>query len=39
MKLNDIDFNRLNDKELITLCLKYKLIESHEISKSTRKDL
>ena len=39
MKLNDIDFEKFNDKELITLCLKYKLIESHEISKSTRKDL
>ena len=39
MKLNDIDFEKFSDKELITLCLKYKLIESHELSKSTRKDL
>ena len=39
MKLNDIDFEKFSDKELITLCLKYKLIESHEISKSTRKGL
>ena len=27
MKLNDIDFEKFSDKELITLCLKYKLIE------------
>ena len=39
MKLNDIDFNKFSDKELITICLKYKLIESHQISRSTRKDL
>ena len=27
MKLNDIDFNKLSDKEIISICLKYKLIE------------
>ena len=39
MRLNDIDFNKFSDKELITICLKYKLIESHQISRTTRKDL
>jgi hypothetical protein len=39
MKLNDIDFNKFSDKELITICLKYKLIESHQISQTTRRDL
>ena len=39
MKLNDIDFNKLSDKELISICLKYKLIEFDDIKKHTRSDL
>jgi len=39
MKLNDIDFNKLSDKEIISICLKYKLIEFDDIKKYTRKDL
>ena len=39
MKLNDIDFNKFSDKELITICLKYKLIESHQLTQTTRKGL
>ena len=40
MKLNDIDFNKLSDKEIISICLKYKLIEFDEIKKySRRQDL
>jgi hypothetical protein len=39
MRLNDIDFNNFSDKELLTICLKYKLIESHQLTQTTRKDL
>ena len=39
MKLNDIDFNKLTDKEIISVCLKYKLIEFDDIKKYKRKDL
>tara|TARA_Y100000817_G_scaffold260969_1_gene215265 strand:- start:744 stop:2252 length:1509 start_codon:yes stop_codon:yes gene_type:complete len=39
MKLNDIDFNKLSDKELISICLKYKLIEFDDIKKYKRSDL
>ena len=39
MKLNDIDFNKLSDKEIISICLKYKLIEFDEIKKYRRQDL
>jgi len=39
MKLNDIDFNKLSDKELISICLKYKLIEYGDIHKYKRSDL
>ena len=39
MKLNDIDFDRLTDKELVALCLKYKMIEQSEIPQLTRKIL
>jgi hypothetical protein len=39
MKLNDIDFNKLTDKELISICLKYKLINFDEIKKYKRSDL
>ena len=39
MKLNDIDFNKLSDKEIISICLKYKLIEFDDIKKYKRKDL
>tara|TARA_B100001094_G_scaffold314746_1_gene353941 strand:- start:390 stop:1862 length:1473 start_codon:yes stop_codon:yes gene_type:complete len=39
MKLNEIDFNLLSDKELVILCLKYKLITKEDISKCNRKKL
>ena len=39
MKLNDIDFNKLSDKEVISICLKYKLIDYDDIKKYSRKDL
>ena len=39
MKLNEIDFNLLSDKELVILCLKYKLITKEEIPKCNRKKL
>ena len=39
MKLNDIDFNKLSDKEIISICLKYKLIEFDDIKRYKRKDL
>ena len=39
MKLNEIDFNLLSDRELIGICLKYKLIEREKISGSNRNDL
>ena len=39
MKLNEIDFNLLSDKELIILCLKYKLIEPQSVNKYNRKSL
>ena len=39
MKLNEIDFNLLSDKELIILCLKYKLIERNDIQKLNRDKL
>lgn len=39
MKLNDIDFNKLSDKEIISICLKYKLIEFDDIKKYRRQDL
>ena len=39
MKLNDIDFDRLTDKELVALCLKYKMIQQSEIPQLTRKIL
>jgi hypothetical protein len=39
MRLNDIDFDRLTDEELVGLCLKYKIIESSEIPKVNRKIL
>ena len=39
MKLNDIDFNKLTDKEIISICLKYKLIEFDDIKKYKRTDL
>ena len=37
MKLNGIDFNNFSDKELIELCLKYKLINTSK--KYNRNDL
>ena len=39
MKLNEIDFNLFNDKELIRICIKYKLIEYNDINKYKRSDL
>ena len=39
MKLNEIDFNLLSDRELIGICLKYKLIKKENITSSSRKDL
>ena len=39
MKLNEIDFNILSDKELVGICLKYKLIKYEEISKYKRADI
>jgi hypothetical protein len=39
MKLNEIDFDKMSDKELVILSLKYKLIEQKEIPSMTRKKL
>ena len=39
MKLNDIDFNRLSDTELVSLCLKYKIIQKEDIKSLTRKKI
>ena len=39
MKLNEINFNLLSDKELIMICLKYKIIEKDNIPNTTRKEL
>ena len=39
MKLNEIDFDKLSNNELIHLCLKYKIIEKKEIPNKTRGDI
>tara|TARA_B100002051_G_C16731481_1_gene638506 strand:- start:638 stop:2125 length:1488 start_codon:yes stop_codon:yes gene_type:complete len=39
MKLNEIDFNKLSDKELVILCLKYKLITKEQIPQVSREIL
>ena len=39
MKLNEIDFDILSDKELIAVCLKYKLIKYEDISSYKRGDI
>ena len=39
MKLNDIDFDKLSDREIIGICLKYKLIEFDDIQKYKRSEL
>ena len=39
MKLNELDFDKLSDNDLIQLCLKYKIIDKSQISKTTRKEL
>ena len=39
MRLNDINFNLLSDQELVTLCLKYKLIQQDDVSNVNRKQL
>ena len=36
MRLNDIDFDKMTDKELISICLKYKLIDYNDITKYKR---
>ena len=33
MKLNEINFDLLSDQELISLCLKYKIIEKEKLSQ------
>ena len=39
MKLNEIDFDKLSNNELIHLCLKYKIIEKKEIPNKTRGEI
>ena len=39
MKLNEIDFDLLSDKELIAICIKYSLIKYEDISKYKRSDI
>ena len=39
MKLNEINFDLLSDQELISLCLKYKIIEKEKLSQITRTNL
>jgi len=39
MKLNEINFDLLNDKELVQISLKYKIITQEQISSLTRKKL
>ena len=39
MKLNELNFDLLSDKELIMICLKYKIIKKEDIPKTTRKEL
>ena len=39
MKLNEIDFNLLSDKELINICIKYQLINIEGIKDLTRKEV
>ena len=39
MKLNELDFDKLSDNDLIQLCLKYKILDKSEISNTTRKEL
>ena len=39
MKLNELNFDLLSDKELIMICLKYKMLEKKDIPKKTRKEI
>ena len=39
MKLNEINFDLLSNQELISLCLKYKIIEKEKIPETTRTNL
>ncbi len=39
MKLNEINFNLLSDKELVGICLKYNLIQYNDIPKYKRSDI
>ena len=39
MKLNEINFDLMTDRELVMISLKYKMIEREQIPKTSRKDL
>ena len=39
MKLNELNFDLLSDKELIMICLKYQMLEKKDIPKKTRKEI
>jgi len=39
MKLNEINFDLMTDKELVMISLKYKMIEREQIPRTSRKDL
>tara|TARA_B100000676_G_C18026289_1_gene815801 strand:- start:265 stop:1761 length:1497 start_codon:yes stop_codon:yes gene_type:complete len=39
MKLNELNFDLLSDKELIMICLKYKMIEKKDLPNRTRKEI
>ena len=39
MKLNEINFDLMSDRELVMISLKYKMIEREQIPRTTRKDL
>jgi hypothetical protein len=39
MKLNELDFDKLSDSDLIKLCLKYKILDRSQISNTTRREL
>ena len=38
-ELNEIDFDLMNDNELVLICLKYKLLSKDEIRNKTRKEI
>ena len=39
MKLNEINFDLMSDRELVMISLKYKMIEREQIPRTSRKDL